>query len=100
MECLVETTVGFPVNTYLVHSGKLLAFKSFKNKSWKKFDTGLDFSKTGRTFKRIPIPAEFDEPQEKDVKIVIGSTGEKYFIKNGKCSCPGFRFRGKCKHVG
>jgi hypothetical protein len=30
---------------------------------------------------------------------VKGSKGNTYYIKNGKCTCPGFKFRGTCKHL-
>jgi hypothetical protein len=55
------------------------------------------FSKARRTFEKI---GEYADPQTRpDVKFVIGSKGQKYFIEDGKCSCPGFKFRGQCKHI-
>jgi hypothetical protein len=30
---------------------------------------------------------------------VKGSKGNTYYIKDGKCTCPGFKFRGTCKHL-
>ena len=55
------------------------------------------FSKARRTFEKIGERA--DPATRKDVKIVEGSNGKKYYIEDGKCSCPGFKFRGACKHV-
>jgi predicted nucleic acid-binding Zn finger protein len=31
--------------------------------------------------------------------VVKGSNGNTYTIEDGKCSCPGFTYRGNCKHV-
>jgi uncharacterized Zn finger protein len=30
---------------------------------------------------------------------VQGSNGKVYYIEDGKCTCPGFKFRGNCKHT-
>jgi predicted nucleic acid-binding Zn finger protein len=55
------------------------------------------FSKARRKFKKI---GERIDPQvSSDVKIVVGSKGQKYVIEDNKCSCPGFKFRGQCKHT-
>jgi predicted nucleic acid-binding Zn finger protein len=54
------------------------------------------FSKSRRKFEKI---GEYEE-QLPDFGIVVkGSTGKSYIIIEGKCSCPGFKFRGDCKHV-
>ena len=55
------------------------------------------FSKARRTFKKIG--ERVDPATRENVQIVIGSKGQKYIIEDGKCSCPGFKFRGQCKHV-
>jgi len=54
------------------------------------------FSKARRKFKKI---GERPEVLNKDVIIVKGSNGNTYTIEDGKCSCPGFTYRGNCKHV-
>jgi len=54
------------------------------------------FSKARRKFKKI---GERPEEFASDVIIVKGSKGNTYTIEDGKCSCPGFTFRGNCKHV-
>ena len=56
------------------------------------------FSKARRQFKKI---GERVDPLTRapDVKIVLGSKGQEYMVSAGKCTCPGFKFRGQCKHA-
>ena len=54
------------------------------------------FSKSRRKFKKI---GERPEELSSDAVKVQGSNGKVYIIQDGKCSCPGFTFRGKCKHI-
>ena len=56
-----------------------------------------NFSKARRKFTKI---GERAEQLPIGVKTVVGSTGKTYIIEDNKCSCPGFTFRGKCKHIG
>ena len=64
------------------------------------------FSTSGRKFKEVPNIYGYVKPEELPegfVKIVLGSKGEKYTITEldgvTQCSCPGFKFRGQCKHA-
>lgn len=54
------------------------------------------FSKSGRKFIKV---GEYPEEMPSDAIQVKGSNGNVYTIIDGKCSCPGFTFRGRCKHV-
>lgn len=54
------------------------------------------FSKARRKFTKI---GERPEELAPDVKVVKGSNGKTYTIDDGKCSCPGYTFRGNCKHL-
>ena len=54
------------------------------------------FSKSRRKFTKI---GEREEELAPGVITVQGSNGKVYTIDNGKCSCPGYTFRGNCKHV-
>lgn len=55
-----------------------------------------NFSKTRRKFKKLE---QYSEEVSSDVTVVKGSNGKEYYVSDGKCSCPGFTFRGKCKHI-
>ena len=43
------------------------------------------------------------EPAADRIKIVQGSKGSTYTVSTGRsgnsCTCPGFKFRGSCRHV-
>jgi len=54
------------------------------------------FSKSRRKFTKI---GERPEELDKDVIVVKSSSGKTYTITDGNCSCPGYTFRGNCKHV-
>lgn len=72
-------------------SGQLVQYndKVFKNPI-------KNFSKSRRKFKKIGERPEELAPGAITVK---GSNGNIYTIQDGKCSCPGFTFRGNCKHI-
>lgn len=52
------------------------------------------FSTARRKFKELRVIDKGDSGTP-----VKGSKGNTYYIKNGKCTCPGFKFRGNCKHL-
>ena len=64
------------------------------------------FHSRGRKFKEVVNTWGFriaEEEPEGFVKIVIGSKGERYTITEvdsvRHCTCPGYKFRGKCRHI-
>jgi predicted nucleic acid-binding Zn finger protein len=54
------------------------------------------FSKSRRKFVKI---SEYQEELPNNGIVVKGSNGKSYIIVDNKCSCPGFKFRGQCKHL-
>ena len=96
IEILQEVTDWGKLNisngVYHVNSaGQLVQYndKVFKNPI-------KQFSKSRRKFEKI---GERPEELAPDAITVKGSNGNIYTIQDGKCSCPGFTFRGNCKHI-
>jgi len=83
---------------YHVNSkGWLVGYQPNSDSPYREFKNPMKlFSKARRKFEKI---GERPEEGGVDTITVKGSKGETYVIQDGECSCPGFRFRGDCKHV-
>jgi len=81
--------------TYYVNEhGHLVAYKPV-NGEYKEFSKPMKrFSTARRKFKEL---GTIDNGSSGIP--VKGSKGNTYYIKDNKCSCPGFKFRGTCKHL-
>ena len=60
----------------------------------------------GRTFVKIPNIWHYVSPEEEAKNtewLLEGSKGDKYIVKKDgnsyTCTCPGYTYRGDCKHV-
>lgn len=86
----------FPNHTYHVNSkGKLVGY--IKQGTTELIPvSGLNFSKSYRKFITL---GTIDDDIPPGAKVVIGSKGDKYIVYNGKCSCTGYKYHGKCKHL-
>ena len=63
----------------------------------KVFNTPMkNFSKSRRKFVKV---GDYQEKDSLGGVAVKGSNGNTYYIADNKCSCPGFKFRGNCKHI-
>lgn len=109
MELLKEVTVWNSTNTpnhsYAINmAGRMVAYLRYGDAEWTVFKKPMSFDKRRRKFVKINDPklnayfAKF-ESRPKDAVVYKSSNGNEYIIHNGKCNCPGFTFRGKCKHV-
>lgn len=62
----------------------------------------LRFSRSGRKFEVIGTRDEEGEADDERVEFE-GSNGSKYYVTDNdgilSCTCPGYKFRGHCKHV-
>lgn len=112
---VTEWRVGYeiPNHTYYFsdNKSKCVGYIARGTSTLVKFKTPLSIDCTGRKFKALDIPAEPDSVYfEKAKKTesastfeVKGSNGDIYTVtKNAdtySCSCTGFAFRRKCKHV-
>ena len=70
-----------------------------------RFSTPIRFGTRGRQFQAVPNTWNFTVDQAPSTRSwrVAGSRGDAYTVTEDKgvltCSCPGFRFRGQCRHA-
>jgi hypothetical protein len=102
MEALVETTGGlFPAHTYLLDGNNLVAYIKKNETEPFYFKSPIKgFDKRGRKFATI-TPNPFKVKKQSNLITVKGSKGNVYTIdpEEKTCNCPGFTFRGTCKHL-
>jgi hypothetical protein len=103
MEALRETTGGqFPAHIYLLDGNNLVSYIKVNETEpfyFKKPIKGFD--KRGRKFEAV-TPNPFKQPQKASNEIKVqGSNGNVYTVDPDAqtCNCPGFTFRGACKHL-
>ena len=105
MEAVREITDWpYPNHTYLLDGTTLIAYIKSGETTPYYFKKGIKgFDKRGRKF--VPADADlFDshvDAAENAIVEVKGSKGNSYFVDTVEktCTCPGFTFRGNCKHV-
>lgn len=105
MEALRETTVwgkGIVSNhTYLLDGSNLVAYIKVGDTAPFYFKNPIkNFDKRGRKFEAVK-PNPFKVVKNTTMIEVKGSNGATYTIdpEAKTCSCPGFGFRGKCRHL-
>lgn len=103
MKWMRETTVwedGMDCNhLYLLDGDKCLAYVMKGTNEHKVFKNPLRFDLRGRTFEFVK---EFKAPAKNSMILTVtGSKGQSYEVntEEGTCTCPGYRFRGSCRHV-
>jgi hypothetical protein len=75
-------------------SGKMVAYDN--GSGLHTFSRPLSFDKARRKFVKLEQLADQLPTGAIEVK---GSNGATYIVHEGTCTCPGFKFRGNCKHV-
>ncbi|CAB4241642.1 Zinc finger, SWIM-type [uncultured Caudovirales phage] len=102
MIAIKETTGGqFPAHTYLLDGTTLVAYIKVNETEPFYFKNGIKhFDKRGRKF--VEAPTKLFKVVKSDLIEVKGSKGNSYFVdaEAKTCTCPGFTFRGACKHIG
>ena len=105
MEAVVETTVWSDSNTanhtYLLDGTKMLAYIKVGSTTPFYFKKPITIDKRGRRFTPVK-PNPFKAVKEKSTIVkVSGSKGNMYNIDtvDKTCTCPGYTFRGSCKHI-
>jgi hypothetical protein len=102
MEAIREITGGvFHPHVYLLDGTKLVAYiKASETVPFYFKNPIKGFDKRGRKF----VPADknlFEASASTNLIEVQGSKGAVYYVdpELHSCTCPGFTFRGKCKHT-
>jgi lysozyme family protein len=102
MEALREVTDwATPNHTYLLDGTTLVAYIKQGTTEPFYFSKGIKhFDKRGRKF----VPADknlFEQSASTNLIEVQGSKGAVYWVdpELHSCTCPGYTFRGKCKHT-
>lgn len=89
-----------PNHTYLLDGNKMVAYIKHGTRKPYYFKGNITIDKRGRKFEELK-----NNPFKVEVKTelieVQGSKGNKYFVdpEAKTCTCPGFTFRGDCKHI-
>ncbi len=109
MEAVREVTVWTgvdyrqPNHDYLLDGDRIVAYRPWGTGEIRKSSGKIKIDRRGRKFEPLdPNPfAELDAKKESMVVEVKGSKGNSYFVnkEDKTCTCPGFTFRGNCKHV-
>ena len=103
MEAVKETTGGlFPAHIYLLDGNNLVSYiKSGETEPFYFKNPIKGFDKRGRKFVTV-TPNPFKVKTKSNLIKVKGSKGNEYTIDTDAqtCNCPGFTFRGSCKHLG
>jgi hypothetical protein len=102
MEAVRETTGGlFPAHVYLLDGNNLVSYiKKGETEPFYFKKPIKGFDKRGRQFEVVK-PNPFKERKSNAI-AVNGSKGQVYYVdaEARSCTCPGFQFRGACKHLG
>jgi len=107
-----ETTVwdgNVPNHTYLLSTdkSKLFGYMKAGTTETQVFKKPIQFDQRGRRFVEVRELGEIDihnlEQPVSESWEFVGSKGDKYIVQkiDGvlQCNCPGYTFRGDCKHV-
>jgi hypothetical protein len=105
MEALKEVTVWENVDVqvnhiYLFDGQKAVAYIKFGKGEPFYFKTPLAIDRRGRKFVKADAQL-FKAKAESSLVEVKGSKGNSYWVdpEAKTCTCPGFTFRGACKHI-
>lgn len=105
MQAIRETTdwgsATAPNHTYLLDGNTLVAYiKQGETKPFYFKNPIKGFDKRGRKFVEVK-PNPFKKQTQSNTIAVQGSKGQTYYVDPDAktCTCPGFTFRGTCKHL-
>ena len=110
MEAVREVTVWTgvdyqqPNHDYLLDGDRIVAYRPWGTGKIIRGSGKIKIDRRGRKFEPLdPNPfAELDTAKAEPMVVEVkGSKGNSYFVnvEEKTCTCPGFTFRGNCKHV-
>lgn len=94
-----------PNHTYLMNGDKVVAYKPWHDDPVQHLKGTYRLDKRRRKFQEQPYVASdwgVEVVEQKKTITVAGSKGNTYEVdpEENTCTCPGFTFRGSCKHLG
>ena len=102
MRAYKETTVwATPNHTYLLDGNNLVAYiKENETEPFYFKNPIKGFDRSKRKFLEL-TDNPFEVKVSSSLREVKGSKGDSYFVNDVEhtCTCPGFTFRGACKHI-
>lgn len=109
MEAVRETTIWTgveyqqPNHDYLLDGDRVVAYRPWGTAEIRVLKGTIKIDRRGRKFEKLadnPFAA-LTTKRESVVLEVKGSKGNSYFVNKdeGTCTCPGFTFRGACRHL-
>ena len=97
------TTDFMPNHTYLMDGDKVVAYRPWHEDPVQHLNGTYRLDKARRKFKELPfVASEWGiEEAKSNIIVVQGSKGNTYEVDpdTQSCTCPGFQFRGNCKHI-
>ena len=93
-------------HTYLLEGDRMIAYIRSQTSVPFYFKAPITISRSKRKFELVE-PNPFDSvpsvvvAQESNIKEIEGSKGTVYYVNTDDktCTCPGYTYRGACKHV-
>lgn len=90
-----------PNHIYLLDGDKIVAYIPKGSKEPKYLTNKLRMDRRGRKFIELKVNPFKSVKNDNNIVTVKGSKGNTYHVdvENKSCTCSGFQFRGRCKHI-
>ena len=91
-----------PNHIYLLDGDRVRAYIKWGEGPVEWLSGNIKIDRRGRKFEKADIGLfEVKEAKDPVILAVPGSKGATYYVntETGTCTCPGFTFRGACKHT-
>lgn len=93
-----------PNHVYLVEGDKIVAYQPFGTGSVVHFAHRSRLDRARRRFVEEPVDSALwgvSAEQPAHIVSVAGSSGKTYEVnlEEGSCTCTGYRYHGRCKHL-